>query len=365
MDYKEKLNEILNNANKEDIADICSNFSDENISLIKIIVDNSERAKAVLAVISTLLLEKILYPNQDIRYHQKNMSGGFSGRTIDANYVTPFFKENKFPAMSSSGWLTRSLEQPYPYDLSYSGKITPQEVKYAFLKIINEVQTNDMDPETTLKLIFALLIEQRELLDINLAKPHKLSIESIIELLKRHFEYSYDCHGASRLPSLAIFAAYECIMKQVKRYEDKILCPIASHTSADRQSGRIGDVDIIRSNGEPFEAVEIKHLIVITPDLIKDAFEKFKSFKTDRYYLLTTVNMNNADWDSIKIEVDRIAQIHGCQVIVNGVYDTLKYYLRLIFDPAEFIEKYVDLLKNDSVIKYQHKKAWNDVVVQS
>ncbi len=72
--------------------------------------------------------------------------------------------------------------------------------------------------------------------------------------------------------------------------------------------------------------------------------------------------MSNADWTSIEEEIRRIRQIHGCQVIVNGVYDTLKYYLRLIKDPAEFIDRYVELMKEDETVKFQHKVAWNDLV---
>lgn len=85
-------------------------------------------------------------------------------------------------------------------------------------------------------------------------------------------------------------------------------------------------------------------------------------YNTNRYYLLTTANMDTADWNAIENEIQRISQIHGCQVIVNGVYSSLKYYLRLLKDPAEFIDKYVELLKIDETIKFQHKKEWNEIV---
>ena len=83
---------------------------------------------------------------------------------------------------------------------------------------------------------------------------------------------------------------------------------------------------------------------------------------TDRYYLLTTANMDSADWQAIDAEIARIKQIHGCQVIVNGVYSSLKYYLRMLTDPAEFIDKYVELLKRDETVKFQQKMTWNDLV---
>lgn len=199
-------------------------------------------------------------------------------------------------------------------------------------------------------------------MNIELAKPHSLSISKIIKVLEKHFTYHYTCSGASRLPVLAIYAAYQCMMKQVDRYKDKTLCSLANHNSADIQSGRIGDVDVNNLDGSAFEGVEVKHEIQITKQLVSDAYEKFKIYNTDRYYLLTTANMDSADWDSIEAEIQRVFQIHGCQVIVNGVYSTLKYYLRLLNDPAEFIENYVELLKQDETIKFQHKTMWNEII---
>ncbi len=195
-----------------------------------------------------------------------------------------------------------------------------------------------------------------------LVTPFCLSIADIVKLLKKHFSYPYTEQGASRLPVLAMYAIYQCLMNGFTRYKDKTLCPLESHNSADSQSGRIGDIDVNNKNGSAFEGVEIKHEIPITVQLVKDAYEKFKVHNTDRYYLLTTANMDTADWDGIEKEVARISQIHGCQVIVNGVYTTLKYYLRLLNDPAEFIDKYVELLKHDETVKFQHKTAWNDII---
>lgn len=271
-------------------------------------------------------------------------------------------KSVNFPAMKESGWLTRSIEQPHALTLNFSGDIKNAAVKAAFLQLIDKVQCHGTPAEEVLKYIFKLLIKQRDSMNIELAKPHSLSIADIIKLLEKHFTYHYTTPGASRLPTLAVYAAYQCIMGQVARYNGKTLCPLESHNSADSQSGRIGDIDINNDNGSAFEGVEIKHEIPITAQLVADAYEKFKVHNTDRYYLLTTANMDAADWEAIDNEVSRIAQIHGCQVIVNGVYTTLKYYLRLMNDPAEFIDKYVELLKHDDTVKFQHKTAWNELI---
>lgn len=208
------------------------------------------------------------------------------------------------------------------------------------------------------------MIKQRDEAVVDLAKPHSLSISKIILTLRKHFTSRYSCSGASRLPTLAVYAAYQCMISQVSRYNDKILCELESHNSADMQSGRIGDIDINNQDGTAFEGVEIKHEIKITKQLVNDAYNKFKVYKTDRYYLLTTANMDTADWDGINAEINKISQIHGCQVIVNGVYSSLNYYLRLVEDPADFIDKYVELLKHDATVKFQHKEAWNSIIAE-
>lgn len=331
---------------------------------IKLLVSRSESNKGMVAVLTTLLVHKIIAPTQDIRNHQAQIPNGFAGRDIDKKWITPFLKSVSFPAMAEAGWLTRSFEQPHPYNLDYPGKITPVAVKHAFLSVVDQVQVHNLSADAVLLYFFKLLIKQREALNIELAKPHSLSISKIIKLLEQHFTHRYTCAGASRLPTLAIYAAYQCMMGQVARYHDKVLCPLASHNSADAQSGRIGDIDVNNSNNTAFEGVEIKHEIPVTPQLVKDAYEKFKVYNTDRYYLLTTAKMDSANWDAIDSEIQRIAQIHGCQVIVNGVYSTLKYYLRLVTDPAEFIDKYVELLKIDETVKFQHKIVWNEIISQ-
>lgn len=362
-DHKTILNSIYQNALHETSEDnMSTNLSLDVQNNITTIIERSEANKGLYTVIMTLFAHKIYAPTQDIRKHQSQIPGGFAGRGKDSQYVTPFLKSVGFPAMAESGWLTRSLEQVHPYDLNYPGSIKPASLKSAFLGLINQVEVECIDPVEVLMYMMKLLIKQRDKRNIELAKPHSLSIATIIKVLEKHFDYRYTCRGASRLPTLAIYAAYQCMMVQVSRFNTKILCELESHTSADSQSGQIGDIQVNNSDGSAFEGIEIKHQIRITPELVQHAYEKFMVHRTNRYYLLTTANMDAADWDGINNKIQQISRNHGCQVIVNGVYSSLKYYLRLLNDPAEFIEKYVDLLKKDENIKYPHQEAWNEII---
>lgn len=340
-----------------------SSLSDEIKELIDIVVQRAESSKGVVTVLTTLFIQKIFNPMQDIRYHQAQLPNGFSGRSIDTEYITPFMKEVKFPAMAQSGWMTHSLAEPYPYDLNYQGKIKPKKLQSAFLELIDFVEKNPKSAHDVLVFLFKQLIVIREQsANIELAKPQNFSIAKIIEILQQHFTQQYNSHGAARLPVLAIYAAYQCMIYEVARFKDKNLCALAHHSTADLQSGSIGDIDVNYSDNTAFEGVEVKYEKLITPQLVLDSYEKFKGYKTDRYYLLTTADMSSANWKEIKKNITHIAQIHGCEVIVNGVYPTLKYYLRLLTNTADFINKYVELVKYDDSIKYEHKIAWNNII---
>ena len=135
-------NEVLTENFSEEITEDLKNF-------IELIVSRAENNKGIITVLVTLLSHKIFDKNQDIRYHQAQLKNGFAGRVIDKAEITPFMKSVNFPAMSESGWLTRSLEQPHAYDLNYPGKITPKNVKNAFLQILNEVEVNNSFTKTS------------------------------------------------------------------------------------------------------------------------------------------------------------------------------------------------------------------------
>ena len=75
-----------------------------------------------------------------------------------------------------------------------------------------------------------------------------------------------------------------------------------------------------------------------------------------------TANIDISQKDEIDQEIDRIKNIHGCHVIANGLTQSLKYYLRLLSDTSEFIKNYVNLIKNDTALKFEHKKKWNIII---
>ena len=330
------------------------------------VLSNAESSKGVLTVLITSLVYKHLNPTQDVRKHQQSIQGGYSGRTFDTKYITPFLKEKRFPAMSTSGWLTRSLEQKVPYDFNYTGAIKPIELKDAFLNILDKVENNNepANVEQLLDYLLQGLIIMRARHNVQLAKPKNLSIENIMKLLELHFHAKYSAEGASRLPVLALYAIYECLVVELRRFENKKLLPLESHTSADARSGRIADIDVVDSNSNnPFEAVEVKFDVPVSHDIVEIAIEKIRPYPSvARYYILSTFPILESDAEKIESDIRQIKNTHNCQLVINGIMPTLRYYLRLLNDTGLFINNYVELLASDKAIKFEHKIMWNQLI---
>lgn len=340
------------------------NLNSEVIVWINKIAEKSESFLGVLNVTVTSLTEKSVNPSQDIRRHQAKMDGGYSGRTLDTRTIAPWLKSKKLKSMVESGWLTRSLEQDSPYTLEYKGAIRNKEVKSAFLHLLDFVEKNKAKSKDCLYYLLQLLVIQREQnkVEINpLANKSKYSIQEIVSLLTSHFEQTNQV-GTARLPVLAIYSVYQIMIEELARYKDKSLQPLGSHTSADLRSGDIGDVQINDKDGKPFEGVEVKYGKVIDSVLVEDAFEKIKPHPVNRYYLLSTEITTGEELEKIQNTIAEIREKHGCQVIVNGLIHSIKYYLRLINDTDQFMKNYTENVINDPAIKIDHKRAWKELV---
>ena len=361
-DIEQRIERLYNEALSKDLERDFIGLPDLLIGHLDTIALASENSKGVLAVTLTSLAYKLLHPEQDIRRHQQSIDGGYSGRTFDSHYITPFLRAKSFPNMAESGWLTRSLEQKVPYDLNYPGAISPRTLKDAFLGTLDMVENDTFDLEAAIQYIFARLARIRDSRIIELAKPKNLSISDIIKALECHFTSTYRCRGASRLPVIAFYAVYQAMMPELKRYDEMTLLPLESHNSADARSGRLGDIDIVDRNGSAFEAVEVKYDIPIDKNIIERAKEKILPSSVRRYYVLSTCSVHKDEMAYISEIIKQVKNSHGCQIVVNGIIPSLKYYLRLLSDTALFVDNYAQLLASDESVKFEHRQRWNEII---
>lgn len=349
-----------------------TSLSAEQQEWVQVIVAKAESQKAVLAAVAASLVKKIVSPEQDIRLHKVEMPGGYSGRSFDTQYVTKFLHE-KMPRLamkSGSGWLTRSLEQNHPFTLDFPGKIQDKQVKNAFLQILHDVEENGADATSYLNELFVLLLRHAKASQIVFApNPNagQVTIKQVIKALKQHFFAKYRGAGASRLPVLAIYSIYAVSMKD-EGYADKRLLALKSHTTSDLKSSSIGDIEVEDEKGNFFEAVEVKHNIAITAELIEDAFAKFQGLPLHRYYLLTTAEPNSIDEGKIENVIAEVRKAHGCEIIVNGVLPTIQYYLRRGDRTAAFVAAYTQALQEDFAantdLKEVHLQRWNQILTE-
>lgn len=358
-------------AKGKSLKTLLSTLPDEYVQDLRIIVDNAETQKAVLGVTVTSIVYKIHEPRQDIRKHQEGMKSGYSGRTFDTKYVTPFLKST-FPhfAMAESAWLTRSLEQPRPFNLNFSGKIRNKVLKTAFLNTLDRVQTDGNLAPKMLVILMGLMLEattKDNALFTQVQVAGGITIAKIIDAISQHIRYDYGkgVVGTARLPVLAIYSVYNLLMPDVKRYSEKILVPLESHTSPDSRSKSLGDIDVNNPDNSCFESVEIKHNKPITADMVGVAYRKIRSTEIDRYYILTTSEPNFDAHEAVMQEIEKYKKVHSCQIIVNGVIPSLKYYMRLISNPQDIIGEYTKWLEFEyqraSGIKREHLRVWQEI----
>ena len=370
MTPREILETAYTEATSTDVPPV--ELSSQQREWAEAIVEKAESQKAVLAATLTSLVKKSITPGQDIRLHKVEMPGGYSGRSFDTQYVTPFLHE-KMPRLamkSGSGWLTRSIEQNHAFGLDFTGKIQDKVVKNAFLRIINDVEENNADPSLYLQEVFTLLLRHAQAANLVFAptpNAGQVTIQSVIKALRQHFFAKYVGAGASRLPVLAIYSIYAVSMKD-EEYADKRLLPLKSHTTSDTKSSSLGDVEIVDSHNNFFEAVEVKHNISITPTLVEDALTKFQQLPLERYYLLTTASPNSVEEQTIEGLVSQIRRQHGCEVIVNGVLPTIQYYLRRGKRTEAFLEAYTTAVQEDFAantdLKETHLRRWNEILLE-
>ena len=336
------------------------------IDSLEDLAQQCEKAKAGYLNVITGLSIKALYGDKvDVRYHQTQIQNqterpaGFNFRGVSEKIVYPWMEEHEFHG-AKSGWQTRTLERPKPYLLSYDENIG--SIKDSFLSIYDQVEKNADSAIYALAFLLLRRIELREKSKITLAIPNIQDVLQITQFFESHFFYPYkDTRGASRLPVLALYAAYTILIKELTRFRHKTLSPLEEHSAADSQTGSIGDIEVLNEDGTPFEAVEVKHQIPISKALVDSAKQKIRGSRVNMYYILTTHHQHEPS-EEVKAEVDNVKRLLGTQMIVNGVLPTIKYYLRLMSNPADVLCEYVKLLETDNAIGFEHRDLWNRIV---
>ena len=384
----EKLLEEIYNS-KEDKF----NLTDDDKRKIDIIVNNIDSQKAVATALITSLVKKVLDPHQDVRFHKADFGNpewdrkGYSARTFDTQNITPWMKKRfRKWAMKESAWLTRSLEQPHPFTLDFPGRIKKKDVKKAFLEILNKLEENEninnkgqFAYDLLKYMIFKMKEKHNQQMRIvsydiltDLKNKRQLTIQHIIDVLDSYFNMKFkQKQGTSYLPVVAIYSLLQVVMPHIERYKGKKLGELKPHTASDRTSFTLGDIEVFNEDGSRFEVFEIKHNIVLRSGDIKDVMFKITKSgesKLKRYYILTTAkpDVDPYELNQIKLTCENFLRNHGVEIIPNAVILTIKYFLRLIENPEEFIKIFTlnlqKIFQEESVLKEEHILKWKEIL---
>jgi hypothetical protein len=263
--------------------------------------------KAPIRFLTSCLLAKIHNPKVDIRKPYTEIEGNdtYSGRFYDEKYVELLVHKYKLPCNPTTAYLTpafRNLDRILTTELVLVGR--PREVYIFALEILDAVYLNIEKPENILQEIIRLLLiikaedeHRMQQLIADLKQEEDilpLATEEIVTLLSQHL----NCKCSSRLPVLIVASAYQTVKEKIGEV-NKVL---ESHNAADKQTGSIGDIEIILiSDNRIVTSYEMKDKRVTKTD-IDVALQKLSKIKNkiDNYIFITT--------DIIEIEVVEYAK---------------------------------------------------------
>lgn len=338
-----------------DKPNLPSNVEKELLEFKKII----ENQKGLFTVLITLGVHKTLFPKQDIRNHQKGMVGGFSGRTIDTKFITPTLRELGYPSMKESGWLTRSIEQPHPFDKNFPGRIkTGKEI---FLNLVHFLEEGRVTEDIVLCILGYLkeLKEKNKIELVPLENPEKISIRKVTDGLDELINTKYKSSGGSKLPVLIFYSILDIFCKEIDRYKNCQLNVLGSHLSPDSRSGSSGDIEITKQK-ILFESYEIKLDVLITNHIINRVKDKIFKHNPKRYFIISS-KIDENDKQKIEQNILNVQKEHGCQIFIEDPLNLIKRYIRLITKVDDFINILSDSILTDKELKIEHKQKWKKI----
>lgn len=316
-----------------------------------------------MRLLLSCLLAKIHKPSVDIRkpYVEIGSDDAYSGRTYDEQYISTFISEHKLPCNPTTAFLTpalRTLNRPLTLEIQLQGK--PKALYQKALWVLDRVQSGRLPAKEVLAELIRQLIllrseRKNEIKNIvkEIEKQTKdfISAEQIVHIIQKHLK----CPRSSRLPVLIVTAAYNTISTIV----GKTPKPLRAHTAADKPSGTLGDVEVLRE--ESIVVVyEMKTRKIKRTD-IDTAISKIKESKMlgkiEQYVFITTKEIESEIADTLA----QLYQQTGTEFMILDCISFLRHFLHIFYEyRMAFLDEYQNLLLNepDSAVSHELKQAF-------
>lgn len=264
-------------------------LTEEEIELLERLVTGvtSEIGRALLALTIMQLCVKAIEPQQSIRLHKGGSSSrdfswrsGISMRSLDKKFITPTLRKFDLLKLNADGFMmTRSLAENYPYSLVYKANI--RGAKQEWIKIVEALEGNSLQPEPALDFLLSKLINQAEdfrvlafqtlttlgkMLEIDAGRITKSFVLGIISIHIAKSDY------AARLMEVAMHSLVQA-MVEANVFGSAEIKPLSQMRSANKKHGNIGDVELLE-NGEIIEAWDSKYGKTYLRDEIEELSDK-------------------------------------------------------------------------------------------
>ena len=321
--------------------------------------------RAGVRLLMACMLAKIDRPQVDPREPYTEIKGdtSFSGRTYDEQYITHFINSKNLPCNPTTAFLTpalRNISAPLTKDVNIIGR--PIQVYRDTIQILDDVANGRVRAEDvladTIRLLCIVRNEKIQRMETLLAGIEAskdslpLSSEAIVSLIEQHLA----CRNSSRLPVLAVAAAY----KAVESKTGETVKALLSHNAADEQTGALGDVEVCLENEDNVvTSYEMKQKQVTTDDIDR-AVTKIASHtpRVHNYVFITTESIDKELKEYAKSMYEKLG---GVEIIVLDCIGFLRHFLHFFHrSRIEFLNTYQSLVlaEPDSAVSQPLKEAF-------
>ena len=306
-------------------------------------------------------LAKTHRPVMDARkpYTQIGDADAFSGRTYDELYITSFVIAHDLPCNPTTAFLTPALRnhnRALTTEVTLEGR--PAALYRTALELLEDIQLTRVSAQAVLIELLRCLIQIRDekrqrmsslLVELSAnSDVLALSAEQLTTLLQQHLNLPH----SSRLPVLMVAAAYEVAGATLLEHARLL----ESHNAADRQTGAVGDVEIVLSSDELVAAYEMKAKRVTRND-IELALQKLQRRKLQHYVFITTEPIENEVSEYAK----SLYETTGTEIAILDCISFVRHFLHFFHRQRTlFIDCYQRLLLGEpnSAVSQSLKEAW-------
>ena len=357
-----------------EILDLAYRAASENISLsliddveiisrIELIARNNQNRAGVRFILACALA-KWHNPQVDIRkpYTEIGDEDAFSGRTYDERYVTEFVAAHDLPCNATTAFLTpalRNRNRLLSPDSNLVGR--PAKVYEAMLLLLDDVYAGRITAEQllieTIRWLLLVRDEKQQRMATLLATLKSshgettLAAEEIVKLIEQHLGLK----GASRLPVLVVAAAYQA----AQTYWGERVLPLQGHLAADRQTGALGDLEIVLADEAQIVTCYEMKMKLVTKDDIDLAVTKIvhNGASVDNYIFISTERIE----PQVQDYAGTMYGLMGVEVVILDCLSFLRHFLHLFYRlRLQFLEAYQELLlaEPESAVRQPLKEAF-------